>query len=535
MYNPDKLEEYAQKVFDRYEYFNNYTLETIARRIKATGRLSAADQQALKNIADITGDMDAITKKLAEITRMNIADIERIYTQVITDGVNTYKPLYDFKGMRFVPFEQNEFAQQLVRNWAIQTAETMLNLSRTKALCFDKMDMYGNVTGSTPLAGAFENAISEAVQAVSSGTADFNTAMAKTIERLGGSGVKVTYGSGVNRSLSAMIRQNILYGAKQSAQAYDEYIGEKLGCDGFEVDAHSGCRPTHEFMQGKMYSYNGEKTVDGVTYEDGAEALKALGDYGCLHFKTDVILGVSSPRYSDEELEQIRRETKELLEYDGNKKTLYEWKQTQHKIERSVRTEQQKANMFKAAGNNIKAKECEARVKAYRNKYDDMCSKVGLTPHPERMRVYNGVDNFGKSGMIERKGLPEVQDVHYIGKIDRNIYKCVAEDIRTDEVIISDTQIQHIKDRHPNDYENYFKYAETIIENPDYILEANKPNTAFILKHIEDDNKSFEMILRLQTSNDINGYKNSIITFLKVKEKRYNRYLRTKKILYKSE
>ena len=80
MYNPDKLEEYAQKVFDRYEYFNNYTLETIARRIKATGRLSAADQQALKNIADITGDMDAITKKLAEITRMNIADIERIYT-----------------------------------------------------------------------------------------------------------------------------------------------------------------------------------------------------------------------------------------------------------------------------------------------------------------------------------------------------------------------------------------------------------------------------------------------------------------------
>ena len=90
----------------------------------------------------------------------------------------------------------------------------MLNLSRTKALCFDKMDMYGNVTGSTPLAGAFENAISEAVQAVSSGTADFNTAMAKTIERLGGSGVKVTYGSGVNRSLSAMIRQNILYGAK---------------------------------------------------------------------------------------------------------------------------------------------------------------------------------------------------------------------------------------------------------------------------------------------------------------------------------
>lgn len=125
--------------------------------------------------------------------------------------------------------------------------------------------------------------------------------------------------------------------------------------------------------------------------------------------------------------------------------------------------------------------------------------------------------------------------MHYIGKIDRNIYKCVTPDIRTEEVIISDTQIQHIKNRHPNDYENYFKYAEIIISKPDYILEANKPNTTFILKHIEDADKSFEMILRLQTSNDIKNYKNSIITFLKVEEKRYNRYLRTKKILYKSE
>ena len=125
--------------------------------------------------------------------------------------------------------------------------------------------------------------------------------------------------------------------------------------------------------------------------------------------------------------------------------------------------------------------------------------------------------------------------MHYIGKIDRNIYKCVTPDIRTEEVIISDTQIQHIKNRHPNDYENYFKYAEIIISKPDYILEANKPNTTFILKHIEDADKSFEMILRLQTSNDIKNYKNSIITFLKVEEKMYNSYLRTKKILYKSE
>ncbi len=36
-------------------------------------------------------------------------------------------------------------------------------------------------------------------------------------------------------------------------------------------------------------------------------------------------------------------------------------------------------------------------------------------------------------------------DVFTIGKIDIEIYKCVAEDIVTDEVIITDERIQHIK------------------------------------------------------------------------------------------
>lgn len=87
----------------------------------------------------------------------------------------------------------------------------------------------------------------------------------------------------------------------------------------------------------------------------------------------------------------------------------------------------------------------------------------------------------------------------------------------------------------PYDYERYFKYVNEILESPDYILEANKPNTAFILKHICDNGKNYQLILRLKTSQDPIGYKNSVITFLKVDDKRYNRYLRTKKILYKNE
>ena len=116
------------------------------------------DQQALKNIADISGDMEDITKKLAELTEKNVADIEKIYTQVITDGVNTYKPLFDYKNMTFVPFEQNDFAKAIVTNWYRKTSAEMVNLSRTKAIGFT--DGNGNFT---PLRGAYQKAIDEAV------------------------------------------------------------------------------------------------------------------------------------------------------------------------------------------------------------------------------------------------------------------------------------------------------------------------------------------------------------------------------------
>lgn len=125
--------------------------------------------------------------------------------------------------------------------------------------------------------------------------------------------------------------------------------------------------------------------------------------------------------------------------------------------------------------------------------------------------------------------------MHIIGKINKNIYKCVTEDITTEEVIITDNQINHIKNRHPNDYENFSSYFCDILSDPDFILEANKPNTAFILKQITENDLTVQLILRLQTSQDPKGYKNSIITFLKIDIKTWNKYLRNKKILYRKD
>ena len=126
--------------------------------------------------------------------------------------------------------------------------------------------------------------------------------------------------------------------------------------------------------------------------------------------------------------------------------------------------------------------------------------------------------------------------MHIVGRIDRKIYECITDDITTDEVIITEERIQHIVERHPNDYEQYYAYPKTVVEAPDYIIEANKPNTALILKEIiESDERQFKTILRLKTSKDNKDFKNSIITFMKINEKEWSRLIRNKRILYKRE
>lgn len=45
----------------------------------------------------------------------------------------------------------------------------------------------------------------------------------------------------------------------------------------------------------------------------------------------------------------------------------------------------------------------------------------------------------------------------------------------------------------------------------------------------------FKLVLRLATSGDNPEYKNSIITFMKIDDKEWNRLLRNKKVLYKNE
>lgn len=94
--------------------------------------------------------------------------------------------------------------------------------------------------------------------------------------------------------------------------------------------------------------------------------------------------------------------------------------------------------------------------------------------------------------------------MHTVGKIDRDIYKCITDDIVTDEVIITDERIQHIEYNHPGDYKHFGTYIPSIISEPDYLIRDERPNTAIVLKKVfnHDTGEYFRLALRLATSSD---------------------------------
>lgn len=128
-----------------------------------------------------------------------------------------------------------------------------------------------------------------------------------------------------------------------------------------------------------------------------------------------------------------------------------------------------------------------------------------------------------------------MKKVYVVGKLDLEIFRSVFGYIQTDEVVITYERITHIKESHPGDFEKYFQYARSIIETPDFVLEANQPHSAVLLKRISDNGKSYKLIIRFKVSGDPPDRKNSIITFLHIDEKDWNRLIKNKKVLYKCE
>ena len=377
-----KLEQQADLLMQNVSGWESRVLKRIGGRIGHYGKMSLADVKAINNIAVVKSDMDAITKELAKVTGYNISQIEQMYGELLEEQHLANEPLYDYRGKKFVPFAENRELQAIARAYAKTTCETMINLAKTKALCI--MGANGKPIGMQKY---YTDVLDKAVMQVTTGATDFHTAMRDSIIELGGSGVRVDYGGGVTRRLDTVVRQNLLWGAKQSSVAYNELIYDELGCSGYEVDWHSNPRPSHEFMQGKQFIVGEARTINGVHFDSFDEANERLQDYGCLHYKTPIICGVSEPRYSPEELKRLNEQNAKTYNINGKDVSGYEAQQMMRRVESAIREQKSIKQTAQASGDKALVKQCNDKIKAYKGKYEEITNITGFYPETKRMSV----------------------------------------------------------------------------------------------------------------------------------------------------
>ena len=146
-----------------------------------------------------------------------------------------------------------------------------------------------------------------------------------------------------------------------------------------------------QFCIGESREING-KHFDGMEdtrdAESGKNVTESLQDYGCRHYKTAIICGVSEPRYSAEELRQFEERDKKLYKIGDIEKDGYGWSQSMRAIETDIRKSKDEINALQAlGGNEAKIKELKNRIKTFQNKYDEISDITGIAKEKRRLTV----------------------------------------------------------------------------------------------------------------------------------------------------
>ena len=239
---------------------------------------------------------------------------------------------------------------------------------------------FKNLSQTTIETEPYKDAVDAAISAVQSGVSDYSSAIRNVIREAGKDGLKVKYPSGVVRRLDTAVRQNVLDGVRSLNNDILQQLGNEYGADGIELSAHALCAADHLPYQGKQFS-----TED---FEDLQNTLdRPFGQWNCRHTMFPIILGVSKPVHTPEELAAYARNSQELIEIDGRAKTRYEWTQEQRRIETAIRQQKDVANLAKACGDDILRREAQANINALQDRYAQISKAAGLAEQPQRMNV----------------------------------------------------------------------------------------------------------------------------------------------------
>ena len=373
--NPQYLDSLPNTLVEMYSLVEIDILEDMARRISTYDYFIPAAQHQNQKLQELGMVQKDIIKALAGMTGQTQQEIVDLLTEAgeaaVADDVEYYKAADVYK-----PEEINsEALHKQLNAGLLQTQQAFKNITATTANTATKQ---------------FENALDRAWTQINTGGMDYNTAVNRAIKDLSEQGIgAIAYKSGRVDSLEVAVRRAIVTGANQTAAKTQEVLADELGVDLVEVTAHGGARPDHAKWQGKVYSRNGRKVIDGVVYEDFEKATRyghgdGLGGWNCRHNFHPYVHG--APRtWSDKELKAL---DKKDIEYNGGKYTEYEASQIQRKIERDIRSLKRQVAAIEAGGGDASAE--RAKLRKANKSYTDFAEQTGLKKQRQRTQIATG-------------------------------------------------------------------------------------------------------------------------------------------------
>ena len=539
MLPPSYLDRMPDTFVQLWQQVEDEILQDVARRIGKMDAVTPTANWQLWRYQQTEALRNDVVKLLAKYTGKSEAAIRRLLLQAATEAMEREDTIYYHYGKEPQPFEESAALNNLLDAGARQTCGTWQNLTATTA---------------NTVTGAFERTLDAAWLKVSTGAFDYKTAVKQAVDSLADDMPMVTYPSGHKDSIEVAARRAVLTGVNQTTGKLQVARMDEMGCEFVETTAHGGARPSHAEWQGRRFHRGGAVDYKGKHYPDFEAATgygtgAGLCGWNCRHtfFAVFPELG-DPPQWTQEQLRELNARN---IEWNGKKYTAYEISQMQRARERNVRRWKKRYLAEDAAG--LDPTDSAVRLRAARQSLAEFAQATGgrvdsaRTSVPKFGRseasrasaqVRKAYTNQAASAILDTSNKIGVNpDVNFVCKLDKELYKVITEDIRTDEVIITDERIQHIQERHPDDYERFSTYLAEIVQNPDYIIRDPRPQTGMLLKEITvgETGEHFRIALRLAASQDPAHYKNSIITFLKIRQKEWERLIHNKEILYKAK
>ena len=389
MLTPEQLQNLPQELTDLYGQLSEFILQDIARRIAKGAQITDTAEYQLYRARSLGLSTDEIAAKIAEINGSSAAEINRLIREAAAQSDEFDRKMLGADKGAAIPLEDNQQLQKLISAQIAETAGKCENLTNTMG--FADHDFLGRVYYLS-MTDMYRREMDSAHMKVATGATDYMTAIRQACNKLAASGVRtIDYESGRSDRIEVAARRALLTSVAHVTHRISEQNGEELGADGWEMSAHSGSRPSHAVYQGRQY-----------TQEQYERIIKPLiSEPNCRHDVFPIILGVSEPVYTEEELKNIDQSP---FTYEGRKYTAYEASQQMRKMERAMRKQKDRCIVADAAGDEESFTAASIKLRRQKDIYEDFCKAADSYTQYERTYVA-GYDRrlAGKTGAVTRK------------------------------------------------------------------------------------------------------------------------------------